>query len=67
MIASLLAFPSGTVSDLGWTLVHFLWQGLICGALLRVILPLCRTASARHAWALGAVIAMALLPVATTR
>ena len=25
--------------DLGWTLIHFLWQGLLLAALLHTILP----------------------------
>jgi TonB family protein len=51
--------------DLGWTLVHFLWQGLLLAALLHIILPLCRSAFARHNCALLTLMLMALAPVAT--
>jgi bla regulator protein blaR1 len=51
--------------EIGWTLVHFLWQGLILAALLRAILPLCRGAIVRHNCALAILILMAWAPVAT--
>lgn len=54
-----------TVRDLGWTLVHFLWQGLLPAALLQAVLPLCRSAVARHNWALATLAVMAFAPVAT--
>ena len=46
MIAPLLPLEIGR--DLGWTLIHFLWQGLLLAALLNLILPICRSAIARH-------------------
>ena len=51
--------------DLGWTLIHFLWQGFLLAALLNVILPLCRSAIARHNCALAILVLMALAPGAT--
>lgn len=57
--------PLETVHDLGWTLVHFLWQGLFLAALLHTILPLCRSAIARHNCALMTLVLMALSPVVT--
>jgi len=57
--------PLETGRDLGWTLIHFLWQGLFLAALLNTILPACRSAPARHNCALAALVLMALAPVAT--
>ena len=51
--------------DLGWTLIHFLWQGLLLAALLNAILPICRSAVARHNCALATLGLMALAPIAT--
>ncbi len=65
MTALLSWMPLDTARDLGWTLVHFLWQGLLLAALLGAILPLCRSAVARHNWALAILAAMALAPVLT--
>jgi beta-lactamase regulating signal transducer with metallopeptidase domain len=53
------------VDDIGWTLIQFLWQGLAIAALLYLVLPLCRSATARYNCALGALIAMGLAPIAT--
>src|SRR5476651_823532 len=57
--------PLETGRDLGWTLIHFLWQGLLLAALLNTILPLCRSAIARHNCALAILAAMALAPALT--
>lgn len=57
--------PLATGQDLGWTLIHFLWQGLLLAALLRTILPICRSTIARHNCALVMLAMMALAPVAT--
>lgn len=53
------------LNDIGWSLVHFLWQGLLLAALLHAILPLCRNAVARHNCALLTLALMMLTPVAT--
>lgn len=53
------------VPALGWTLAHFLWQGALVALVLKVLLGTCRTARARHDLALGALVLMALLPIAT--
>src|SRR5690349_14621972 len=63
MSVSLLPLAIGR--DLGWTLIHFLWQGLLLAALLQAILPLCRSAIVRHNCALAILVLMALAPVAT--
>lgn len=57
--------PLETGRDLGWTLIHFLWQGFLLAALLHTILPLCRSAIARHNCALATLVMMALAPVLT--
>jgi TonB family protein len=60
-----LLLPLNVAHDLALTLVHFLWQGLLLAALLHTILPLCRSAIARHNCALLTLVLMALAPVAT--
>jgi len=57
--------PLETGRDLGWTLIHFLWQGVLLAALLNTILPLCRSAIARHNCALAILVLMALAPALT--
>lgn len=51
--------------DIGWTLIHFLWQGLLLAALLSAIQPFCRSAIARHNCALAILVMMAWTPVVT--
>jgi beta-lactamase regulating signal transducer with metallopeptidase domain len=50
---------------LGWTLLHFLWQGAGLAALFAVAAAVCRSASARYALAVGALVLMMLSPVIT--
>ena len=35
------------VQTLGWTLIHFLWQGLALAILFQAAVPFCRTAGGR--------------------
>lgn len=65
MNMNLVALSHATLQDIGWTLVHFLWQGAFLAALLGVILQICRGSLARHNWALGTAVTMALAPVMT--
>jgi len=51
--------------SLGWTLLHFLWQGTAVAALAAVLMALCRRASARYALAVGALVLMLAAPAAT--
>jgi beta-lactamase regulating signal transducer with metallopeptidase domain len=51
--------------SLGWTLLHFLWQGTAVAALAAVLMTLCRRASARYVLAVGALTLMLAAPVAT--
>ena len=50
---------------LGWTLLHFIWQGAAVAALFAVAVAACRSAAARYAWAVGALVWMMASPVVT--
>lgn len=50
---------------LGWALVHFLWQGLALAALLSAAMAMCRSAAARYALGVGALVLMLAAPVVT--
>jgi beta-lactamase regulating signal transducer with metallopeptidase domain len=50
---------------LGWTLLHFLWQGAALAALFAVTVAACRSAVARYALAVGALGLMMASPVIT--
>src|SRR5437870_5008600 len=58
---------SPMMKPLGWTLVHFLWQGAVVGALLFGVLLLLRrcAAHARYLAACAALLVMAVSPVVT--
>jgi beta-lactamase regulating signal transducer with metallopeptidase domain len=53
------------LQTLGWTLLHFVWQGAALAALLAVSMAVCRSASARYALAVGALVLMIACPVVT--
>ena len=53
------------LDSLGWTLVHFLWQGAALAALFAVANAVCRRASARYALAVIMLALMLAAPVAT--
>ena len=50
---------------LGWTLLHFVWQGAALAALFAVARSACRSASARYVLAVGALAVMMASPVIT--
>src|SRR5947208_204723 len=50
---------------LGWTLLHFLWQGAGLAALFVVAAAVCRSASGRYALAVSALVLMMASPVVT--
>jgi beta-lactamase regulating signal transducer with metallopeptidase domain len=50
---------------LGWTLMHFVWQGAGLAALFAVAAAVCRSASARYALAVGTLVLMLASPAAT--
>src|SRR5947207_897272 len=67
MIAFGHLLQSPEIKLLGWSLIHFLWQGAIVAALLAAALPLMRrhTANARYLVACAALLLMAACPVVT--
>jgi len=50
---------------LGWTLLHFIWQGAGLAALLAVATAVCRSSTARYALAVSALVLMMVSPVIT--
>jgi beta-lactamase regulating signal transducer with metallopeptidase domain len=54
-----------TMHSLGWSLLHFLWQGTAVAALAAVSMALCRRASARYVLSVGALVLMLAAPLAT--
>jgi beta-lactamase regulating signal transducer with metallopeptidase domain len=53
------------VVRLGWTLCHFLWQGAVVAAALKLILPTLKEARLRYAISCAAMMMMAALPFVT--
>src|ERR1700741_4907301 len=53
-----------TMHSLGWTLLHFLWQGTAVGAMAAVLMTACRRAPARYVLAVGALGLMLAMPAA---
>jgi beta-lactamase regulating signal transducer with metallopeptidase domain len=64
-LEALLAQPLGQA--LGWSLLHFLWQGTVIAAVLGALLALARnrSASLRYAMSCGALLLMTAAPVVT--
>ncbi|MFN2387608.1 MAG: M56 family metallopeptidase [Thermoanaerobaculia bacterium] len=64
-LETLLAQPLGQA--LGWSLLHFLWQGTIIAALLAAALAVARnrSASLRYAMSCGALLLMTAAPIVT--
>lgn len=54
-----------TVQALGWTLVHFIWQGALLAMLFSLVSGFLRTANARYAAALATLALMGISPVIT--
>lgn len=50
---------------LGWSLLHFLWQGTALAALAAVLMALCRRSSARYVVGVWVLILMSVAPLAT--
>src|SRR6476660_5925903 len=50
---------------LGWTLLHFIWQGAALAALFAVAMAASRSAAARYALAVGTLALMMASPVIT--
>jgi beta-lactamase regulating signal transducer with metallopeptidase domain len=49
----------------GWSLIHFIWQGAVIALLLQGILAACRNASTRYGWLLAGMVLMLAVPLAT--
>jgi beta-lactamase regulating signal transducer with metallopeptidase domain len=58
-------FSPAMMHSLGWTLLHFLWQGTALAALAAVLMSLCHRASARYVLAVATLALMLAAPVAT--
>ena len=66
MSENLISLPP-LIDALGWTLIHFVWQGALFGLLFAGLMKTMASssASARHAMAVGVLVLMGLAPVAT--
>jgi beta-lactamase regulating signal transducer with metallopeptidase domain len=53
------------IQTLGWTLVHFIWEGAALAIILYVAMAFCQTALARYGAALGTLVLMVCSPIAT--
>ena len=53
------------MQSLGWTLLHFLWQGTALAAMAAAAMALCRRASTRYLLGVGALALMLLAPLVT--
>lgn len=53
------------IQTLGWTLIHFIWEGALITCLLYLSIAFCRTALVRYTAALLALILMLAAPVCT--
>lgn len=65
MTALLNWISPNAMHALGWTLLHFLWQGTALAALAALAIALCRRASSRYLIAVAALALMLLAPLAT--
>lgn len=54
-----------TMNSLGWSLLHFLWQGAALAAIAAAAMSLCRRASIRYIISVTALVLMLLAPLAT--
>src|SRR5579859_5779148 len=54
-----------TTQIIGWSLVHFLWQGTVIALLLQGVLAGCRTAAGRYRVLMGSLALMLAAPLAT--
>jgi beta-lactamase regulating signal transducer with metallopeptidase domain len=54
-----------TTQIIGWSLIHFFWQGAVIALLLQGCLVGCRTAAGRYRWLMGALMLMIAAPLAT--
>ena len=60
---------NGWLDTIGWTLVHFLWQGTVIGVVIAGVLAVCRaraSSQARYLVACIGLFALLAAPIATT-
>src|SRR5436309_16076135 len=50
---------------LGWSLLHFLWQGTALAAIAAVLMALCQRSSARYVVGVSVLVLMSISPLAT--
>src|SRR5580704_12185202 len=65
MNALLNLLSPSTMHFLGWTLLHFVWQGAALAALAALLMTLCRRSQTRYAIAVFALVAMLVAPAGT--
>lgn len=53
------------INAVGWTLLHFVWQGAALAVVYRALRPLCRSVAARYRLGMGFLVALLACPVAT--
>lgn len=58
-------WPQALIQNLGWTLIHFLWQGAALAVLLWILLRVPGSSSRRYLAACFALLLMALAPMIT--
>lgn len=57
--------PPHAMHALGWSLLHFLWQGTALAALAAVLMALCQRSSARYVVGVSVLVLMSLAPLGT--
>src|SRR5690349_7209935 len=63
---ALISFVSpSTMHTLGWTLLHFLWQGTALAAVAAAAMAVCRRPSVRYIFGVGVLALMLLAPLVT--
>ena len=58
-------FSPSVMHSLGWTLLHFLWQGTALAALAAAAMAVCRRTSARYVIGVAVLVLMFIAPLAT--
>jgi beta-lactamase regulating signal transducer with metallopeptidase domain len=56
-------FSPALTHALGWTLIHFIWEGAALAALFAAVCAFCRTAAARYALAVATLVLMIAAPL----
>jgi bla regulator protein blaR1 len=64
MISTMNWLSPDLMHSLGWTLLHFIWQGMALAAVAAVVMAVCRRASVRYAVGVGVLVLMLAAPIA---